>query len=362
MDAKTLISCLEILPPSQAVLIRGHRGIGKSQIVRSLSVSQNKPLIDVRASTMQEGDAVGYPNLEMIKETGVACFALPSWYARACREGVVLFLDELNRGLIGVLNGMFQIVLDRELGNNSEGIPTRLHPDTQVIAAVNIGNEYTVNEMDPALLSRFWVADFLPSVADWIDWAKSNNINEMIVEFISNHPEHLRATKPVEGDKKTPDQRAWELFGIAIEKAGLDLFSFDGNPPAILYSLASGFVGVEAAAAFTEFVKRYENNFTAADVLDKWSKSSKSIKKLSTERHLALIEKIKNNCIEDDWSLSQVNNLHKFFKTLTGELKMNLYNAVLSTSKTSNIQMLHSHVSREIMELINAAQAASKKS
>ena len=37
MDAKTLIACLEVLPATQAVLIRGDHGIGKSQIVSQLN-------------------------------------------------------------------------------------------------------------------------------------------------------------------------------------------------------------------------------------------------------------------------------------------------------------------------------------
>jgi len=116
--------------------------------------SKGRVLIDVRASTMQEGDVVGYPDLEKIKTHGVASFALPSWFVRACMEPCTLFLDELNRGLVGVLNGMFQIVLDRELGSGPDGKPLKLHPGTQVVAAVNWGGSYTVNEMDDALLSR----------------------------------------------------------------------------------------------------------------------------------------------------------------------------------------------------------------
>ena len=101
MDAATLVKVMNAFPASQAILIRGDHGVGKSQLIHQLAAAKGKELIDVRASTMQEGDAVGYPNLEAIKATGVATFALPSWYVRACKEGVILFLDELNRGLVG---------------------------------------------------------------------------------------------------------------------------------------------------------------------------------------------------------------------------------------------------------------------
>ena len=46
---------------------------------------------------MQEGDVGGYPDLEGMKENGIMTFCMPSWFVRACREPVVLMLDELNR-------------------------------------------------------------------------------------------------------------------------------------------------------------------------------------------------------------------------------------------------------------------------
>ena len=361
MDASTLVACLNAFPASQAVLIRGDHGIGKSQIVHQLAVLKGKTLIDVRASTMQEGDVVGYPDIEKIKTLGMACFALPAWYVRACNEGCILFLDELNRGLVGVLNGMFQVVLDRELGNGPDGKPMRLHPDTQVVAAVNWGSDYTVNEMDPALLSRFWLADFKPSVQDWLAWAKTKGINEVIVDFIQNHPEHLRPTKAVEPGKKAPDQRAWDKFDTTLKHMGVDLADCGGSPPALLYPIGMGFVGVEAAAALTDFVKNYASVITAEDILDGWKKVAKKVADLPTEKKLSIIEKVKDNCKGNKWTPSQVANLKLFFDTLTGECKMSLYNGVLASGNTGNLTSFHGLVKDEIMEVINKAQAVAKK-
>ena len=361
MDAITLTACLNALPASQAVLIRGDHGIGKSQIVQALAATKGKNLIDVRASTMQEGDVVGYPDIEKIKTLGMACFALPAWYVRACEEPCILFLDELNRGLVGVLNGMFQVVLDRELGNGPDGKPKRLHPDTQVVAAVNHGSDYTVNEMDPALISRFWMQDFKPTVQDWLAWAKDNGINEVLVDFITNHPNHLRPTKAVEPGKKTPDQRAWDKLNTTLRHMNVDLADCGGNPPALLYPIAMGFVGVEAAAALHDFVKNYASVITAEDILDGWKKHSKKVADLPTEKKLAIIEKVKDHCKANKWSLTQVANLKSFFDCLTGECKMSLYNGVLASGNTGNLTGFHGMVKDEIMDVINRAQAVAKK-
>ncbi len=362
MDAKTLVTCLNALPPAQAVLIRGDHGVGKSQLVHQLAARRGLELIDVRASTMSEGDVVGYPDLERTKETGVASFALPSWYVRACNEPCILFLDELNRGLPGVLNSMFQIVLDRELGSGPDGKPKRLHPGTQVVAAVNWGGDYTVSEMDPALLSRFWVVEFKPSVEDWIVWAKTEgDINEVLVDFIRLQPAHLRPTKAVEPGKVAPNQRSWAMLDRTLKAAGVDLTECGGNPPAILYPLSLGFIGVEASAALVDFVKNYSSVITAEDILDRWAKVETRISELSTERKMAIVEKVKDHSKENKWTLAQAGNLKKFFDALTGEGKMAMHSGVMSSGNSNNIKLFHGLVKDQIMSVIQAAQAINDK-
>ena len=364
MDSKTLVACMDALPVCQAILIRGDGGVGKSQTVHAHAARRKKEVIDVRASTMSDGDVSGYPDLERTKETGVSSFALPSWYVRACKEGVILFLDEMNRGSHNVLNSLFQVVLDRELGNGPDGKPMRLHPDTQVIAAVNWGSDYTVTEIDPALLSRFWTADFKPTVEDWIAWAKDEGgINSLIVDFIRAQPAHLRPTKAVEPGKVCPNQRSWAMLDRALKNVGIDLTEYGGSPPAILYPLSTGFIGVEASASLVDYVANYQSMITAEDVLNRWSPNlEKKILSLTSEKHLAIIEKVKDHCKVNNWDLDHVKNLKSFFDILTGDLKMALYNGVLSTARTSNVSKFHSMTQTQIMEVVGAAQKIAQKS
>ena len=361
MEANTMVQVMKSLPAEMAVLVRGPHGIGKSAIVKGLAAELGLEVVDVRASTMQEGDVVGYPDLESIKTTGVSTFALPSWYVAACKEPKVLFLDELNRGLIGVLNGMFQIILDRELGNGPDGKPMKLHPDTRVLAAVNNGSEYTVNEMDPALLDRFWVTDLKPTAQEWLDWASASGVSSVIVDFIRNHPEHLRPTKEVEPGKVAPTQRSWDRYDRSLKHAGVNLEESGGNPPAILYPMGTGFVGVEASIAFNDFVKYYQSILTAEDVLDRWKTNEAKVKGLSTDRTLALVEKVKAHVAANDLTAKQVGNLVELFRGLTGEQKMALYNGVLGCGHNKNLVRFHKEVSGEILETIAKAQSVSKK-
>ena len=261
MDIQTFQSVAHALPSEMAILMRGPTGIGKSFLAKAVADEKGLPFLDVRLSTMSEGDVAGYPDLEAMKETGVMTFCMPSWFMRACQEPVVLCLDELNRALIGVQQSAFQLILDRQLGNDKNGVPYTLHPDTRIIACVNTGAEYTVEDMDPALLRRFWVVDIVPTVDDFILWA-TDNLHPATVDFIRNHPEHLRID-PSEVDSGTvcPNPASWHRLDTSLQHMGI-LKQESANSGAF-YSVAAGFVGTEAAIAFTDFVKNYSEVIAA---------------------------------------------------------------------------------------------------
>ena len=56
MDIKTLKSVAANLPANISVLMRGPTGIGKSQVARAMADHFELPFLDVRLSTMSEGD------------------------------------------------------------------------------------------------------------------------------------------------------------------------------------------------------------------------------------------------------------------------------------------------------------------
>ena len=93
MDIKTFINVVTKLPPDISVLAMGATGIGKSQIFKKIADNLDIPLIDRRLAQMTEGDIIGLPELV----DGVTRFAPVDWLLRACREPVVLLLDEPNR-------------------------------------------------------------------------------------------------------------------------------------------------------------------------------------------------------------------------------------------------------------------------
>ena len=70
MDIKTFESIAHKLPPEIAILMRGPTGVGKSHLAAAVAEKLQLELIDVRGSTMSEGDTGGYPDIEGMKKNG----------------------------------------------------------------------------------------------------------------------------------------------------------------------------------------------------------------------------------------------------------------------------------------------------
>ena len=357
MDIKTFTSIATKLPPHIAVLMRGPTGVGKSQLAKACSEELGLPYIDVRGSTMSEGDVGGYPDVEGMKKNGIMTFCMPSWFIRACRGPSVVMLDELNRSLPGVQQSFFQLVLDRELGNDEDGVPYRLHPETRVFAAVNHGSEYDVNDMDPALLRRFWVVDLAPTHEDFVKWANEAGIDKILVDFIRQNPAHLRVDpSSVEAGTVCPNPASWHRLDQTLAHMSMAPVKIAGNKSPLLYSVAQGFVGTEAAIAFSEFVSKYEMVLSAEDVLDRFEKVEDRVKASTASGLASVIEKVADHCKSNTWTVDQVAGLASFTGVITGELLVQLWNAVSASGNLPNIQKLHKKIGKRVVEAVKAGR------
>jgi hypothetical protein len=357
MDIKTFENIAPKLPPEIAVLMRGPTGVGKSQLARSVAEKLHLPFIDVRGSTMSEGDVGGYPDVEGMKKNGIMTFCMPSWFIRACREACVVMLDELNRSLPGVQQSFFQLVLDRELGNDEDGVPYRLHPGSRVFAAVNHGSEYDVNDMDPALLRRFWVVDLAPTHEDFITWAKETGLDALLIDFIRQNPAHLRVDPgSVEAGTVCPNPASWHRLDTTLAHMELAPTKIAGNKHPLVYSIAQGFVGTEAAIAFSEFISKYEMVLSAEDVLDRFDAVQDRVKASTASGLASVIEKVADHCKSNTWTVDQVSGLASFTSVITGELLVQLWNAVSATGNLPNIQKLHKKIGKRVVEAVKAGR------
>ena len=310
------------------VLIRGRHGVGKSEVVYQIAEGLGMPVVERRASQMTEGDLVGLPSTD----GNVTSFNPPDWFKTSCDNPVILFLDEVDRATIEVRQGIFELTDSRKLNGHI------LHSDTLIFAAVNggeHGDQYQVGEMDPAELDRWTVFDVEPTVEDWLNWGKEK-VDGMVWDFINQNRIHLEHTGDFEPNKIYPSRRSWVRLNQCFSGAGL--LEEDGDI-SLLFPLAVGFVGFEAAVSLKDFIANYEWQVTIENILD--DGKIEMTGKFGINDHNAMVEKMESKEIfKAQLSPERIENLARYFMVLPSEVGMKLW-TVIGQGENENVIAFH---------------------
>ncbi len=355
MSIKTAVAVVSTLNSKKSVMLSGIPGIGKSQIVRKIArvIAEKQGIadfkvIDRRLSQMSEGDVIGLPSTD----GNVTRFNPPDWYKEACEKPRVLFLDELNRATPEVMQAAFQIALDHELNG------WKLHKDSRVFTAINNSAAYTVNEMDPALIDRFFVIDLSPTTQDWVDWAKDTdpliggNMHPNVIDFVMQADTWLDPQKNSDPSDKTTSRRTWASLNNSLVEAGI----MEQPDHELFYPMCLGFVGPEATIAFHNFVKTIDNQVTGEDIVERYSsaKVRKKIQKMGVERHNVCIEKTADYVNKlQKLSDKQVENIKLFMEDLGHEHRISCW-AKLTQHGIDRLEVtksVHKHCAKLILDV-----------
>jgi len=369
MNIKQTKDLLNNLPLDIAILIAGNHGIGKSAIVKQVAEEQGIPCIDFRLSQNDVGDLKGMP----FHVSGRTIFALPEFFPIKEADAIelkellglskdislgrygdrgILFLDEINRANREVQQAAFELVLDRRLNLRS------LPDGWRVVAAIN-GNSgiYNVNDMEPALLSRFCLIDLNPTHQEWLEWAvKDNEIHDSIVQFIRKKPELLDPPEELlkeastQGVTKVHDRRAWHMFSKAIKKFEADfknknrktaLLAKNEKAYSFLILLAGSFVGSMASLVFKSFIEMDYEALDANVILNHFDNDIEErlkgivekgqIPELAAYNEL-IVAYIKKN-VKTRLSNVQKNNLTNYIELIPKELISDLWQKLNEISK-----------------------------
>jgi hypothetical protein len=120
--------------------------------------------------------------------------------------------------------------------------------------------------------------------------------------------------------------------------------------------MSLGFVGAEAAITFVDFVKNYDLQISAEDVIDHYEEFSEKISALSNDKVNSIIEKISDHCKNNEWSAEQCKRLSVFAKTLPGEMLVSLWNNVMDSGEVNNITRLHKFLGQAVLEAVTVAR------
>lgn len=241
VNSNELLEILKLTKPSHNIMLIGKHGIGKSQFITEYFSSMGLKVVTLFLGQMSDpGDIIGLPYKN--EETGQTDFLLPYWFPTD-NTPIVLFLDELNRARPEVLQTVMDLTLNRKLAGKS------LPEESRVISAVNYGSEYQLTDLDPALISRFNIYKFVPSVENWLLWAAGHDVDNRIIHFIEQNPEQLDSQVTDDNfddlENKSPDRRAWVRVS--------DIIKNENKLSNIHKKAIAGIVGTAAAVKFFEF-------------------------------------------------------------------------------------------------------------
>ena len=261
-----LRSLLGFTPAEQNIMLVGNHGIGKSEILTEYYSSKGMRVVPLFLGQMSDpGDLIGIPNRN--ESTGKTDF-MPPWWFPLDGKPVVLFLDELNRARPEVLQTIMDLALNRTLAGR------RLPEGSRIIAAVNEGNQYQLTDLDPALVSRFNVLNFRPTVQEWLLWAEKAGVDPRVREFIGENPMWLDKDPDARegadtGLDKGPDRRGWKRVGDILAEAG------EITP--LVTKVISSIVGVKAASAFAGSVSA-RKLLSGREVLQRFGKHKDTLR------------------------------------------------------------------------------------
>lgn len=361
----SLKKLLRNVSPEVVVSIRGRHAVGKSEAVAQFAAEMGLPLQMRRLSQMTEGDLLGLPS--EVKTAGgskATTFNPCEWFIEACEKPMVLFLDERNRALDAVKQAIFEICDSRQFYGH------KLHPQTRVIIAENVGDSYQVQACDPAEVSRTVTVELEPSLQEWLDYAKTK-CDDATIEYIRQEGEKALEFRGQNGayepNKKYPDRRSWIKLDAELRRNGM----FE-HPESVDFAvMASGFLGPQIGNSFQNFCKNRDRQVSAKDVLTDWKKaksrlSSNGKREITNEKYVEITKKIGDYFTKEDPktktmfkpSAAEATQFAEFFSDCPPEPRLALYSDL--TANHEALIVLHPIVSNHkgrnlILETVQGA-------
>lgn len=221
------------------VFIHGSPGIGKSYIVNELASARGWQISDVRLSQLDSVDLRGIPAVKDGRTLWMPPIFLPT-------EGTgILFLDELNSAPPSVQAAIYQLILDRKIGEYS------MPKDWRIVCAGNrVSDRGIVFRLPSPLANRMVHLVAGAKFEDFKVWAIQNGLHPTIVAFLGFRPDLLSQEAPKEAETNpafaTP--RSWTMLSKIAHSAD----NLESYAPLIYGAVGYG-VGIE----FLSYLKTY---------------------------------------------------------------------------------------------------------
>jgi hypothetical protein len=288
---KAIIAHCYRCDPKMPVLIQGHTGVGKSEIIQQAADDVGIEYIYRDLSLMEAIDMAGVPFREETrepkgKEISITVWATPGFLPRDPKSKGILVFEELNRAPRQVRTPCLQFLTTRTLNDY------KLPDGWLLVAAINPpGPDYEGEELDAAHLSRFTTINAHADAGEWLTWAKATNQDAHVMAYI-----HLHRAAIFDGSDLQSNPRNWTAVSTHLKQLAID--PPDADFAEMRQALIEGRVGPVHAAAFLEFVRRGEKGESvpgALDLLDKYATYRPQLCQWKKDRRTDILQAIGTN-------------------------------------------------------------------
>ena len=278
-DARSRV--LRCFKNKRPVFLWGPPGIGKSEVIASLTEELGGHMIDLRLGQMEPTDIRGIPFFNKNREVmdWAPPVDLPDEELAGQYPIVVLFLDEMNSAAPAVQAAGYQLILNRRVGKY------KLPDNVVIVAAGNRESDKGVSfRMPLPLANRFVHLEVRADYDSWNEWAVSHRIHKDVVGYIGFAKQDLMDFDPRSSSRAFATPRSWTFVS--------QFLADNDATDAELVDLIAGTVGEGLAVKFMAHRKVSGQMPNPEDVL------SGKVKELKTKEISAMYSLTISMCYE----------------------------------------------------------------
>lgn len=292
--SKAFELALHVIKSGHVPLLHGAPMTAKSSIMKKVAKTLNLQFIDCRLTTKDTVDLTGMVQVTPYGETDTKgnilsqqafyvpfdMFPLEDTPLPVKKDGWLLFFDEITSISKPMEAAMYQILLDRMVGQS------KLNDYVCVAAAGNDPKHGAVaNSLGTAARTRVVHIFVKQDVDAWVgNFAYSAGIDPRLIAFIREFPHHLTQFEPKAGAITYCGSRTIEMLSDMVKGVPI---SYDTLP------LLAGTIGLQAAQDLINFETIYSQLESFADMM---AQPIKDRSFLSQVQKFILVDKLVSGC------------------------------------------------------------------